>query len=135
MSEEDRKKYALAQAGQRAPGGAHMMGAPTGQVYELSEAELAKGGWRDSAESVGAQQSRPPHSRGNSNASDISPPGTSEGNNTLSVPPTTSTGQARRSGRSPLARVSLVRTASDDGSGTVPDNKRQLSTSRSRSRS
>jgi len=137
MNEEDRKKYALAQAGQRAAGGAYMMGPPTGQVYELTDAELAKAGWRDSVESIGSQQSYPQHSRGNSNHSnggDISPPDTADRNNTLSVPQASSNGQARRSGRSPLARMSLIRTASNDGSGMELEDQRQPSRSPSRNR-
>lgn len=124
MNEEDRKKYALAQAGQRAAGGAYMMsGRETGQVYELTEAEMNKNGWRDSVESVASYQTKPGHQRGNSyNSNDDDEKTSPEGgspvdpvNNMLSVPQTSSTGQNRRSGRSPLARVSLIRTASYEG--------------------
>jgi chitin synthase len=132
MNEEDRKKYALAQAGQRAAGGAYMTEPPTGQVYELSEAELAKSGWGDSAESVVTYQSRPAHSRGtsyNSIGGDVTPPETGDANSLLTVPPTSSNGQNRRSGRSPLARVSLIRTNSHNGDDHELEDQRRQSRS------
>jgi chitin synthase len=135
MNEEDRKKYALAQAGQRAAGGAYMTGPPTGQVYELTEAEMMKNGWRDSVESVVSQQSTHQHSRGsskNSNGGDITPPDTADGNNLLSVPHASSNGHARRSGRSPLARMSLIRTPSNAGDDIELNGTRQSSRSPSR---
>ena len=124
MNEEDRKKYALAQAGQRAAGGAYMTGPPAGQVYELTEAQMKEAGWRDSVESVDSALSRPSHSRGDSynsfeqgeKASPVVDETPVESASTLlSVPQTSSNGHNRRSGRSPLARVSLIRTPSNDG--------------------
>jgi len=138
MSEEDRKKYAMAQAGQRAAGGAYMMRPPTGQVYEMTDAEMAKNGWNDSVESVDSQQSIHHHSRDNSkniNGAEASPSTNTDGNNMLAVPQPSAIGQNRRSGRSPLARASLIRTASNAGDDLEPGNRRQDSRSRSRSKS
>ncbi|EHL02629.1 putative Chitin synthase D [Glarea lozoyensis 74030] len=62
MGEEDKKKYAIAQASQRAAGGAYMT-EPFygGHVYELTETELSKGGFKDSVESFQSYQDRPDH--------------------------------------------------------------------------
>lgn len=123
MGEEERKKYAMAQASQREAGGAYMTGRTQGQVYEMSDAELQKGGWKSSVESLVSHHDRPTHLGGNSceyngTASDkispeatppleLSPPGT------LTVPQGSSAvSQTSRNGRSPLARLSLIRTAS-----------------------
>jgi chitin synthase len=116
MGEEDRKKYAMAQASQRAPGGAYMTGPPTGQVYEIDDEDLHKGGWKDSVESLGEYHDRPDYRRGDSaGPHDRSPEAGSNLDAALSIPRPASTVQNQRNGRSPLARVSLVRTATQDG--------------------
>ncbi|CAG8970702.1 hypothetical protein HYALB_00003457 [Hymenoscyphus albidus] len=115
MGEEDKKKYAMAQANQKAAGGAYMTEPAQGQgrVYEISESEMRKGGWQDSSESLASyhdQPNRPGHGPTSPEPmSPLSPDGT------LAVPAQSSSGQNRRSGRSPLARASLVRSPSDDG--------------------
>jgi chitin synthase len=115
MGEEDRKKYAMAQADQRAASpGTYMTGPPTGQVYEIDEAELRKGGWKDSVESLAEYQERPDYRR-----VDSSPGGYPEAGSppdaALTIPRPASTVQNQRSGRRPLRRVSLVRTAAREG--------------------
>jgi chitin synthase len=136
MGEEDRKKYAMAQASQRAAGGAYFTGPPIGHIYELSEAELRKAGWKDSIESLGGPYSeQPPHSRKDSYNSATSGNGAyTDGPSALEAPPSvlalppaasTSNSQDRRSGRSPLARVSLVRTISSEENIELEDQKRQ----------
>jgi chitin synthase len=121
MGEEDRKKYAMAQANQRAAGGAYMTGPPPGQSYEVSDEKSQK---EQSGDYSGPQA----HSRANSYQSlasasgdgsspEASPPleaGNCPGG--LTVPQGPSTGG--RNGRSPLGRASLLRTVSYDGSAT-----------------
>lgn len=143
MGDEDRKKYAMAQASQRAAGGAYMTGPPPGQVYELSEAELNKGGFKDSVESLGTYHDRPDHYRTDSYNSIASAEGSSpesgspveasRGAGALTIPQSTSNGQNRRSGRSPLARVSLIRTVSNDEGAIELEDQRQPSRSPPRS--
>jgi chitin synthase len=125
MGEEDRKKYAMAQASQRAAGGAYMKSpAQGGQVYEMSNAELQKGGWKESVESFASTHDRPVYQRAesyHSNASgDVSPdlPSPTEpAGGALTVPQASASGNRNngRNGRSPLARASLIRTASIEG--------------------
>ncbi|KAF8863244.1 BcCHSVII, class VII chitin synthase [Acephala macrosclerotiorum] len=137
MGEEDRKKYAMAQASQRAAGGAYMTGPPIppiGHIYEISESELRKAGWKESVESL--YNDRPPHERKNSHNSIGSGEGGSPEMTALEGPPgvltltpaaSASTGQNRRSGRSPLARVSLVRTISNEEPGIELDEQARQS--------
>ncbi|KAF4622662.1 hypothetical protein G7Y89_g14363 [Cudoniella acicularis] len=117
MGDEDRKKYAMAQASQKAAGGAYMTGPPTGQIYEISEADLRKGGWKDSVESLASYHDRSDH-RLADGTYDESREGSPERgipqDLALAPPRPASTNQNRRSGRSPLARVSLVRGSSHD---------------------
>ena len=128
MGEEDRKKYAMAQASQRAPGGAYTPGPPTGQIYEIDDEELHKGGWKDSVESLGEYQDRPEYRRGDSfGPRDRSPEAVSPLDAALTVPRPVSTGQNQRSGRSPLARVSLVRTATQNGEAMELQDQRRRS--------
>jgi chitin synthase len=138
MGEEDRKKYAMAQASQRDPGGAYFMGGPPlgkmynpGQVYEFHEVDLKKAGFTDSVESLESYHDRPDQKRIESyNDMDGSPEqSTSEtfpASGPLTVPQSAS-GQNRRSGRSPLARVSLVRTSSNEEMGIELQDQRQQS--------
>lgn len=147
MGEEDRKKYAMAQASQRDPGGAYFMGGPPlgkmynpGHVYEISEADLKKAGFADSVESLESYHDRPDQKRiegynGMEESSEQSPSETSPSYGALTVPQSTSAGQNRRSGRSPLARVSLIRTASNEELGIeledqsqAPENQRKAQT-------
>ncbi|KAK0102923.1 hypothetical protein ONS96_005549 [Cadophora gregata f. sp. sojae] len=130
MGEEDKKKYAMAQASQKLAGGAYMTGAagPSGQVYELTEAELKKGEWKSSIESLSSYHDgakSPPELASTSETAPLS--------GSLMIPPTT--GQNRRSGRSPLARVSLIRTPSSAGSAIELDDQQPQTTSQSPSRS
>ncbi|TVY82042.1 Chitin synthase D [Lachnellula suecica] len=117
MGEEDKKKYAMAQASQRAAGGAYMTTPATGQIYEIDDPELNKAGWKDSVESLGEYHDRPDYRRHGSTGSleASSPEGGSPLDGALTIPRPTSTAQNQRSGRSPLARASLVRNATDDG--------------------
>ncbi|TVY49440.1 Chitin synthase D [Lachnellula occidentalis] len=116
MGEEDRKKYEMAQASQRAAGGAYMTGPPIGQVYEIDEAELRKGEWKDSAENLGRNQGRPENQRADNSGSRVrSPDAGPTLDKTLVMPRRASNIQIHRSGRSPLGRASLIRTASADG--------------------
>ncbi|PBP19637.1 class VII chitin synthase [Diplocarpon rosae] len=120
MGEEDRKKYAMAQANQKLAGGAYMMmdsGPPSGQVYELTEVEYRKGSWRASVESLGSF-----HDGAASPEASHSEAGQAPGGE-LTLPQAASGGHNRRSGRSPLARASLIRTASNSGSDTEPGNQ------------
>ncbi|KAH8659147.1 BcCHSVII, class VII chitin synthase [Tricladium varicosporioides] len=113
MGEEDRKKYAMAQASQRVAGGAYMTGPPRGQIYEISEADLRKGGWKDSVESLASYHDQPSHriaSHGHDNDDEDSPERASRQELALAIPRPASTNQNARNGRSPLARVSLIRT-------------------------
>jgi chitin synthase len=128
MGEEDRKKYAMAQANQRAAGGAYMTAASQpGQRDEISDADSQKAHWSESAESLGPFQDRPTHQRAMScnsvtsgertpEAMRASPTETtSHGVSSLAaLGPTSGIRFSGRNGRSPLARSSLERTASVD---------------------
>ena len=107
MGEEDRKKYAIAQANQRTAGGAYMTDPPTGQIYEIDESELRKEGWKDSVESLGEYHDRPEYRRADSSGS---PGGSPEAgaDAALTIPRQVSTVPNQRSGRSPLGRVSFA---------------------------
>ena len=141
MGEEDRKKYAMAQASQRDPGGAYFMGGPPlgnmyrpGHVYEIKETDLRKAGFRDSVESLESYHDRPDQKQiegynGMDGSPEQYPPETSPGSGPLTVPQSTSSGQNRRSGRSPLARVSLIRTSSNDEPGIELEDQRHQSPS------
>lgn len=130
MGEEDRKKYAMAQASQREAGGAYMIGQTPGQVYEMSDPELQKEGWRRSAESLGIYQDIPlrgginSHNGASSSDSlpevisplELSPPGA------LNLPQVlAASGRTSRNGGSPLARLSLIRTASQSSDVELDD--------------
>jgi chitin synthase len=118
MGEEDRKKYAMAQANQRAAGGAYMTGPPHGQVYEMTDPELRTGG-------LESYSDRPIHRRAASYNSapsgNVSPEATSPleaplTGGYLTIPQASAPGG--RNGRnisSPLSRLSLIRTPSNDG--------------------
>jgi chitin synthase len=125
MGEEDRKKYAMAQANQRAAGGAYMIGLPQGHVYETSDAEFHKEGFKEPADSLGHFEGRPGHRRADSYNSLASGDGSSpdvtpavEATNAggaLIIPQASSTSSRNvRNGRSPLARASLIRTMSNE---------------------
>ena len=121
MGEEDRKKYAMAQASQRIAGGAYMTGPPPGQIYEISEADLRKAGWKESAESVASGE----RSKG-------ADPALESSAHVLALPAATSAGQSARSGRSPLGRASLIRAVSDSGSAIELEDHITQSTSPAR---
>lgn len=133
MGDEDRKKYAMAQASQRAAGGAYFE-PPRGQIYEISEVELKKAGWKESVLTLGSYQERPEHERkesdGSIEGSDApSPLELAPGGGVLTVPGASASSN-RRSGRSPLARVSLIRTASNEEIELEDQQARQHSTER-----
>jgi chitin synthase len=120
MGEEDRKKYAMAQANQRAAGGAYMTGHLQGQVCEMSDEKPQKEEFKETGAYFGQQE----HYRANScnslasadgSPTDTSPPvepGAVTG--TLTVPQAPINGGS--TGRSPLGRASLIRTVPNDGS-------------------
>jgi chitin synthase len=139
MGEEDRKKYAMAQASQRDPGGAYFMGGPPlgkmynpGHVYEIRVADLKKAGFTDSVDSLESYRDRPDQKRiesGMDGSPEQFPSEVSPDSGPLTVPQSTSSGQNRRSGRSPLARVSLIRTSSNDDPGIELEDQRHQSPS------
>jgi len=132
MGEEDKKKYAIAQANQRAPGGAYMLAGydidnpPQGKVYEMDNDHGQKPQFAESAaeegeyemldvprlNSVHSYQSR----QLTSSPELFSPAKASQhGRPSLAYPAHAST-KVGRNGRSPLARFSVARSASNDGS-------------------
>jgi len=129
MGEEDRMKYATAQAKQRAPGGAYMTAASqVGQINDISDAHFQKQHWSKSAESIGSFNNRPAHQRATSYSSVTSgqrTPGAmpttpiesiNDGISNLPVPRSASRSRfGSRNARSPLTRSSFVRTTSPDG--------------------
>ena len=129
MGEEDRKQYAMAQANQRAAGGAYMTAASQpGHIAEISDADFQKAHWSESAESLGSYHDRPTHQRATSYNSltsgertpEVTPTSPTEttihGVSNLATPRSALNRRfSSRNGRSPLARNSLVRTASVDG--------------------
>lgn len=124
MGEEDRKKYAMAQANQRAASGAYMIGSPQGQAYDMSDEKFEKEGVNQPGDYFGRRE----HSRANSSQSlaaasgDGASPEASpsleavNATGTLAVSQGPSTGC--RDGRSPLGKASLIRTVSNEGSAT-----------------
>ena len=120
MGEEDRKKYAMAQANQRAAGGAYMTGHLQDQGLEMSDEKPQTEEFKDS----GAHFGRQDHSRANSynslasadgSSTDTSPPlEPSAVTGTLTSPQASTKGG--RTARSPLGRASLIRTVPNDGS-------------------
>jgi chitin synthase len=128
MGEEGRKQYAMAQANQRAAGGAYMTAASQPRhIDEISDADFQKAHWSESTESLGSCHDRPTHQRAmsyNSVTSGESTPeamptspteNTSHGVSNLAIPRPALRRFSSRNGRSPLVRNSLVRTASVDG--------------------
>lgn len=134
MGEEDRKKYEMAQANQYNSWVAKSKQyavPPTGQVYEFSDAELARGGWTDTVDTAYSDYASEPtrqgfgsgvSSRGGSAASSRDP---SPGPSSRTPEPAQSSQRANlgvplnsyrptpRTGRSPLGRQSWVRTSGD----------------------
>ncbi|RDL33631.1 Nucleotide-diphospho-sugar transferase [Venustampulla echinocandica] len=110
MGDEDKKKYAMAQATQKAAGGAYMSGPPRGKVYEISEADPRED-WKDSVESFGSYYDRPELRQRDANYSDAdvySSPEAGPSAQPLTapqVPQTASNNTNRGSGGSPLARA------------------------------
>ena len=129
MGEEDKKKYAMAQANQRAAGGTYMTAASeAGHIEQISDADFQKAHWSESAESLGSYHNLPTHQEAtgyNNVTSDERTPlamptssteTTSHGVSNLAIPrPALNRRFNGRNGRSPLDRNSLVRTASGDG--------------------
>jgi len=96
MGDEDRKKYEIAQASQKAPGGASYT---QRYVYEIPDGAESKGGFQDSVESLASWEGITP--------------------NALAVPQASS----YRNGRSPLGRMSLIRSESRDESIELEDQR------------
>lgn len=122
MGEEDRKKYAIAQANQVRtnpnPIGSYY---PYGQVYEISENDINNGTYKDSVESLqsdaygyhrshSANSMRSLEPYGEATEDLLSPASPSN----LSLPPSAASTYSKKGGRSPLARQSLVRTVQDE---------------------
>lgn len=97
---------------------------------------MKKAGWKESVLTLGSYQERPEHQRKESDGSvegfDASSPlELAPGGGVLTVPgASASSNSNRRSGRSPLARVSLVRTASNEDIELGDQQSRQHSTER-----
>ena len=118
VSDEDKKKYAMAQASQKAAGGAYMTRTPTDQIVELAEGEMSRAGFRESVGNLCGHGDQPGHSRSSSFTSGVHGPlpgSISPVEGALMVPQATHIGHQRRNGQSPLARPSLSSTASDNG--------------------
>lgn len=132
MGEEDRKKYAMAQESQRAAGGAYMTGAPPRQGLEQADAEKEE--YHNASE--GYFQDRPDHRRvdsynsfasGDGSSPEATPPlETASVSGGLTVP---QGGRNGRTGGSPLARVSLIRTRSDPEFGIELEDRRDKAAS------
>ncbi|TGO81435.1 hypothetical protein BPOR_1155g00020 [Botrytis porri] len=105
MGEEDRKKYEIAQANQKAPAGAYYN---QGYVYEIPDGPEAKVKFQDSVESLASLE------------------GTTS--NSLAVPQASS----YRNGRSPLGRLSLIRSDSRDDPIEMEDQRSDSSNSTER---
>ena len=133
MGEEDRKKYAIAQASQRIAGGAYMTGAyqmdtkRQGHVYEIPDDALTPQ-WRGSTDSVGAPAKTYELGRYVSYHSDksgemsspepVSPiESTRPGHSglTVPVPVQANLGRNHRTGQSPLSQFSVSRSRSIGG--------------------
>ncbi|KAF6843106.1 chitin synthase d [Colletotrichum musicola] len=105
MGEEDRKKYELAQQSQFnqfLSNSKRFGGQQTGQVYEYSDAEMKRGGFHDSPDPLDGGQYTDNVRLGN--VDNHNRPKSGEGRQGLAA------SHSARSGRSPLARASLVRT-------------------------
>ncbi|KAK9800013.1 putative chitin synthase [Seiridium cardinale] len=105
MGEEDRKKYEMAQQSQynQFLGKSKQFAVPpTGQVYEISDAELNKPGWTDPVEVPYSDNDQDGHRRQRSAGS------SSHGLGVLGNPQQ----NTARTGRSPLGRASWMRTSS-----------------------
>ncbi|KAF6841934.1 chitin synthase d [Colletotrichum plurivorum] len=105
MGEEDRKKYELAQQSQFnqfLSNSKRFGGQQTGQVYEYSDAEMKRAGFHDSPDPLDGGQYTDNVRLGN--VDNHNRPKSGEGRQGLAA------SHSARSGRSPLARASLVRT-------------------------
>ena len=105
-----------------------------GQVYEIHEADLKKAGFTDSVDYLESYHDRPDQKQIESYHSiDGSPERsnseTTPGSGALAAPQPSSSGQNRRSGRSPLARFSLIRNSSDEEMGIELEDQRPRSLS------
>lgn len=123
MGDEDRKKYALAQAAQRTAGGAYMQSNWTSASVTDLDDSRAQGQWSDSADEsqpysdvapTDSNRGRRIQSSGPSSPEANSPAtiDATGGNHKLRLPQNASRA-SRRTGRSPLGRTSLIRTADD----------------------
>ncbi|KAK4465275.1 family 2 putative glycosyltransferase [Cladorrhinum samala] len=112
MSEEDRRKYELAQASQLQQfvnNSRILQGPPPGQVYEYSDSELQRAGFAD------PPNNRPLHRRFASSDSMGSRTSSHEYQQPLAAPrPTTMTARNNQQGRSPLGRASWMRPLTTD---------------------
>ncbi|POS86870.1 Nucleotide-diphospho-sugar transferase, partial [Erysiphe pulchra] len=122
MGEEDRKKYAIAQANQVRtnpnPIGSYY---PYGQVYEISENDINNGTYKDSVESLQSDSYGYHRSHSANSMRSLEPYGEAAEDllspanpSSLSLPPSAASTYNKKGGRSPLARQSLVRTVQDE---------------------
>ncbi|RKF56569.1 Chitin synthase D [Erysiphe neolycopersici] len=122
MGEEDRKKYAIAQANQVRtnpnPIGSYY---PYGQVYEISENDINNGTYKDSVESLQSDSYGYHRSHSANSMRSLEPYGEAAEDllspaspSCLSLPPSAASTYNKKGGRSPLARQSLVRTVHDE---------------------
>lgn len=134
MGEEDRKKYEMAQANQYnswVEKSKQYAVPPTGQVYEFSDAELARGGWTDTVDTAYSDYASEPARQGfgsghsSHGGSSVSSRDPSPGPSSRTPEPAQSSQRANlgvplnsyrptpRTGRSPLGRQSWMRTSGD----------------------
>jgi chitin synthase len=147
MGDEDRRKYMVAQSNQREAGGAYM----TENLGPLAmdESTYRKPGWNESAESLGSENSNPGpqrhhHSRASSSHSTAAPgPRTASKSPTrrerrssntapkpaeqahIAGPRLSLAANTSQAGRSPLARLSFVRTPGNDETATEMTQQQQ----------
>ena len=128
MGDEDRKKYFLAQQAQREGGSAYKSGGVRGQVYEVDdefdskvEQEVKRGEPKISLglePGFGQNNARSAHSRGGSGlANELDP----TSGPAISAPAASHHQREPSRGRSPLGRLPLARTLSNDDAGTELD--------------
>ncbi|KAH0538790.1 hypothetical protein FGG08_004622 [Glutinoglossum americanum] len=153
MGDEDRRKYMVAQSNQREAGGAYMT--ENREHSGIDESNYRKRGWNESVESLGSDQSypypqHPPRSQASSNHGSIAPgprttsksPTRRERRNSNAAPKVAEQAHIAGSrlsvassvnpqGRSPLARLSFVRTPGNDDTAIEMAQRQELPHSQS----
>jgi chitin synthase len=132
MGEEDRNKYAMAQANQRAAGGAYMTNLGHDETIDTPGVQIQNSQWQ---EPLGFYHERPTSQRvtgynsvassdGSQDTAPASPTEqTSTGYFALAVPQPVSGSRNSRNGRSPLGRISLVRSTSANQGSSIEMNE------------